>query len=657
MNTEEYLSIFIDESKEHLQKMNESLLALENEPDNIEWVQIIFRSAHTLKGMSATMGYENLAELTHKMEDVLDAVRNQQKSITPPLMDLLFQAADALEAMVLSIEQGGNDARDVAGLAGRLAAVLNPQSPSSLEAGAKGSTGMVLEDFELEALKQSKSMNLTPWHVEITVSETSVLKSARAYMAYYAAEALGEIVKISPTVEEIESDDFAGKFQFILLSAKTANEVQQILSDISEIEHVGIREYLIEDKQEKADKAKALSQSGQSPSKPSAGTGRAAAAKSLRVDAARIDTLINLLSELVIDRGRLETLAAMIGNADLSETVEHINRVTSEFQDIILKLRMVPIEQVFNRFPRMLRDLSKELNKSIDFRMEGEETELDRGVVDEIGDPLVHLLRNAVDHGVERPEVRRSNGKPETGSILLKAYPSGNHVYIEIRDDGAGIQKDKVLKKALERNILTENEAGRISDKEVYQLLFHPGFSTAEKITDVSGRGVGLDVVKTKIESLGGTVEVDSSLGAGSTFTIQLPLSLAILEALLVRVHKDTFAIPLSSIEETAIFQKTEIQETHKQQVIYFRDQIIPLVYLSGIFGYPVEESAKHHVVIVKKSDRRLALVVDDFIQQQEVVLKPLGSYIKNPFAISGGTILGNGRVALIIDCNALFSN
>ena len=365
---------------------------------------------------------------------------------------------------------------------------------------------------------------------------------------------------------------------------------------------------------------------------------------------------MNLFEELVIDRGRLEEISKDLQVKELSETVEKMTRISSDLQNIILTMRMMPIEQVFNRFPRMVRSLAKELNKQVNFEIIGAETELDRTVIDEIGDPLVHLIRNSLDHGVESPEERQQMNKDPEGNVTLKAYQSGNHVFIEIEDDGAGINVEKVLKKAIENEVVTENEAENLSNEDVYQLIFSSGFSTKEVVSDVSGRGVGLDVVRTKIESLGGTVFVESERGKGSRFIIQLPLTLSIISALLVEIGKEKYAIPLSSIIETAIITDNDMLHAHNQKVIDFRGKVVPLVFLNELFQVPNQEQTDEYysIVIVKKGEKMAALVVDEFIGQQEIVLKSLGNYLTNVFAISGATILGDGQVALIIDCNAL---
>lgn len=365
---------------------------------------------------------------------------------------------------------------------------------------------------------------------------------------------------------------------------------------------------------------------------------------------------MNLFEELVIDRGRLEQISQELDHADLKSTVERISRISSNLQNIILNMRMVPIENVFNRFPRMIRQLARELGKKIDLKIEGAETELDRTVIDEIGDPLVHLIRNALDHGLELPNERLESGKPEEGLLLLKAYHSGNHVFVEITDDGQGINKEKVLNKAINSGLISEEEASTLTDQQINELIMMSGFSTAKQVSDISGRGVGLDVVRNTIESIGGTINIYSEEGKGTTFSIQLPLTLSIISVMLVVLNEEIYAIPLSSIIETAVIKKEQILKAHNKEVIDFRGHVVPLVHLNDVFGFDQQnnDSDYYSIVIVNKGDKMAGLVVDSFIGQQEIVLKNLGNYLTNIFAISGATILGNGRVALIIDTNAL---
>lgn len=440
----------------------------------------------------------------------------------------------------------------------------------------------------------------------------------------------------------------------------TISEVEQVeISEVSAFEEATPAEKQEAKPEQKKDEVSVPAAKAPANDAPKANGNNGAAAggtKTIRVNIDRLDSLMNLFEELVIDRGRLEQIAKELENNELTDTVERMTRISGDLQSIILNMRMVPVETVFNRFPRMIRQLTKELNKKIELIIEGADTELDRTVIDEIGDPLLHLLRNSLDHGIESPEERVKKGKPEKGTVLLKAYHSGNHVFIEVEDDGGGINRKKVLEKALERGVITEREAETIEDHQIDSLIFAAGFSTADEISDISGRGVGLDVVKNKLESLGGSVSINSTEGQGSLFSIQLPLTLSIISVLLVKLEEETFAIPISSIIETAVIKKSDILQTHDREVIDFRGFIVPVVYLKKQFHVPNANELEEelHIIVVRKGDKLTAFVVDSFIGQQEVVLKSLGDYLPNVFAISGATILGDGQVALIVDCNAL---
>ncbi len=491
-------------------------------------------------------------------------------------------------------------------------------------------------------------------------------------MIFEILEKIGEVIKSNPSVDQLEEEQFDHEFTVTIVSKEMKDDIQKKLMKVSEVEKADVFSISLDDLRHYEEEVesvkstdneipanemvKSVDTANKQEDKKTASSSKHASSKTIRVNIERLDILMNLFEELVIDRGRLEQISRDLNNQELHETVERMSRVTGDLQNIILNMRMVPVETVFNRFPRMVRQLARDLNKKINLEIIGAETELDRTVIDEIGDPLVHLIRNALDHGVETPEVRKTNGKPEEGTVVLKAYHSGNHVFIEIEDDGAGISRDKVLAKALSKGIVTEQAAATMTDNQVYELILASGFSTAEKISDVSGRGVGLDVVKSTIESLGGTISIESRLGQGSIFSIQLPLTLSIISVMLTEIQNEKFAIPLSSIIETAIVNKAEILNAHNQRVIDFRGKVVPLLFLKDIFEVPVvtEDDEFYSVVIVRKGDKMAGLVVDSFIGQQEVVLKSLGNYLTNVFAISGATILGNGQVALIVDCNAL---
>ncbi|MFP8643191.1 chemotaxis protein CheW [Priestia aryabhattai] len=656
MDMNQYLEVFIEESKEHLQNVNDQLMRFEKNTDDLGYVNEIFRSAHTLKGMSATMGFDDLAQLTHKMENVLDAVRNHQIDAHTEVLDTLFQSVDALEIMVQSISEGGDGQLDVKLLVQKLQRIV-AEEPAAEHA----ASSIEYDEFVQTLLSQTADQGFNTFEITVQLERTCLLKAARAYMVFDVLEQAGDVIKSAPTVQDIEQEKFESSFIVILVTTESQEKLKASIMEVSEVESVNIAavpiKKEIETEEPVSQEAAAIQEvTVSAPSKPPVEEKRQASNnKTIRVNIDRLDSLMNLFEELVIDRGRLEQISKELNNSELDETVERMSRISGDLQTIILNMRMVPVETVFNRFPRMVRQLSKDLGKQIELQIVGADTELDRTVIDEIGDPLVHLLRNAVDHGIEMPQVRLKNGKNEKGTIRLKAYHSGNHVFIDLEDDGAGINREKVLQKALDRGIIDGKTAETLTDKQVYELIFASGFSTAEQISDVSGRGVGLDVVKNTIESLGGSVTIDSNEGYGSRFSIQLPLTLSIISALLVQMSEERYALPLSSIIETAIVQPKEVMHVHGQKVIDFRGAIIPLIDLKELFTVPNSVQGDHYsVVIVKKGEKTAGLIVDSFIGQQEIVLKSLGHYLPGVFAISGATILGDGQVALIIDCNAL---
>ncbi|MGG2994608.1 chemotaxis protein CheA [Paenibacillus macerans] len=691
MDMNQYLSMFIDESNDHLQSLNEKMLELESNPDDISIVQVIFRSAHTLKGMAATMGFEDLSSLTHQMENVLDLVRNEKLKMQEFIFDTLFRGLDALQSMVEDITQGGEGKADVSSIVANLQSIVrgdfgqgggSDAKPAAEAQGASAAGAIQLDQYQYSVLEQSIAEGHQVLYVEVAISEDSQLKAARAYMVFDLLERFGEIVKAYPSVQDIEQEKFDRSFSLYYITQKEAAEIQSMILNLSEIgsaqvaalDHETLAQLAAGAKETAASaapapapapetkaanpapEAKTPAQQGEHKSGARAGGGTPAPSRTIRVDIDRLDVLMNLLSELLIDRSRMEQLANEVKRADLTETVEHMSRVSSDLQNIVLKLRMVPIDTVFNRFPRMVRDLAKSLDKKIDLVIVGAETELDRTVIDEIGDPLVHLLRNAVDHGVEPVAERVAAGKPETGTVNLRAFHSGNHVFIEIEDDGHGIDRDKVLKKALKNGVVKESEAASMTDEQVYMLLFAPGFSTAEVISDISGRGVGLDVVKSKIESLSGVVSVQSKLGAGTKFSVQMPLTLSIISAMLIKVGAEKYAIPLSSIVETGLIKREQVRELHGYTMIPYRDTHIPLMSLAQLFdipGFSESDEEETEIVVIRKGDRMAALAVENFIGQSEIVIKNLGKYLPAIQGVAGATILGDGQVALIIDPNA----
>lgn len=673
MDTTQYLDVFIDESNEHLESLYKQLLALEKNPTEKAIIGEIFRSAHTLKGMSATMGYSDLANLTHQLENVFDGIRYDKITIKTETMDVLFEAVDHLNAMVENIGNGGDGKRNVEQTITFLKKVENgdhtvsaPKSNPSDQSKIKNSLQSLssIDEFELSILNESAERGYINYEITVQLREDCLLKGARVFMIFEVLEKLGEVIKSDPPVNELEEENFEYSFTVLFISESSKGDIEAKINKVSEIEVVHVNPFSLQAYKENQQVVKEsaagegqISSTLEKKSDTPAITKKSASSKTIRVNIERLDILMNLFEELVIDRGRLEQISSDLNHGDLQDTVERMSRVSSDLQNIILTMRMVPVDQVFSRFPRMIRQLARDLSKNVEVEIIGAETELDRTVIDEIGDPLVHLIRNAMDHGIETPADRMKKGKPEQGTIKLQAYHSGNHVFIEISDDGAGINKDKVLQKAISNGIITEEQAETLTNQQVYELIMASGFSTAEVISDISGRGVGLDVVKNTIESLGGNITIDAEIDKGSIFSIQLPLTLSIMSVLLVDLKDEKYAIPLSSIIETAIIHKDQIMHAHNKKVIDFRGKVVPLVFLNDVFAVTnvnTNDTDYLSIVIVKKGDKTAGLVVDSFIGQQEVVLKSLGNYLTNAFAISGATILGDGQVALIVDSNAL---
>ena len=670
----QYMDMFLDESHEHLQSLNEGLLRLEENMEEIDAVNDIFRNAHTLKGMSATMGFAKIAELTHEMEDVLDLVRKSQLKLNEDIMDTLFKCLDSLEQMVDSVGNGeAEDVVDVSDLVAKLSSIskgtpapaaATPAAAAPAAAAAGGNTGMAemeFDDIDLDVMKKAKEAGMNLFHAKITLMETCVLKAARSVMVMQALDEVGDVIKSVPPAEDLEQEKFERSFEIIIATSADAQAVQNAVDTVSEIEDVHVESV----DPDKVGKGAAPAPAAAAPAaKPAAPAAKKEAAKpaaaapkkqhqsqSVRVDIEKLDTLMNLMGELVINKVRLEQIGQTHRLTDLMETLEQMDRVTGDLQNIVMKVRMVPVSAVFNRFPRMVRDVSKELGKEINLTIEGEETELDRTVIDEIGDPIMHLLRNSLDHGVESPDVREAKGKSRTGEVGLIARHEGNNVVIMITDDGAGIDANKIRRKAVEKGMVTQSEADSLDDADAVRLIFLPGFSTAEQITDISGRGVGMDVVRSKIEALSGHVDVETHIDEGSIFKIKLPLTLAIIQAMLVRVQEEMYAIPLTSIDSTINIEPSDIQTVQNKEVIVLRGEIIPIIRMEEALQVPhTKDSDEHFVVVVHAGEAKAGIVVDNLIGQQEIVIKTLGNLFAGLKLFGGATVLGDGRVALILD-------
>ena len=674
MDMNQYLDIFIEESREHLQHMNDSLLELENDPKQKDLLNEIFRVAHTIKGMSGTMGFTNIATLTHEMENLLDALRNGEAEPTSQIIDILFRCFDSLDEYINHIIETGEEGElDSTELVKEIYNSLHTDEDSSqIEENEKKieDSGEIAEHM-VHAFKVAKEKGLNAYEIYIKIDDQCVLKTVRAFIVFSELEQVGEIIQSNPPAEDIEDGNFDLDFTITLVTNRSEEEVKDELESISELESIVIKdmsgkmENYISDQDEKTTeevttKAELVETKEETSDKPEtkATKSKANAAnrvgKTVRVDIDRLDNLMNLVSELIIIKTRLEDT----GNrekSNMTEAIEYLERITTSLHDAVMKVRMVPIERVFNRFPRMIRDLTKELGKEIKLVMSGEDTEVDRTIIDEIGEPLIHILRNSIDHGIESPEVRIKNGKNEEGRLDLKAYPDGNSVVIEIDDDGAGINVEVIKAKAVERGLITENQAKDMPHEEAVELLFGAGFSTAEVVSDVSGRGVGLDVVRTKIESISGNVEIKTEKGVGTKFIIRLPLTLAIIQALLISLRGEIYAIPLSSISEITTINKDDIRKVQNQQVILFRGKTLQIIGLNRKLGMPdVELDQETTIVVVKKGEKEAGLIVDGLIGQQEIVIKSLGKFLLDTPYLSGATILGNGRISLILDINSL---
>ena len=674
MDVSQYLQLFIEESQDNLQTLNENLLNLENNPSDTETVNAIFRVAHTLKGMAGTMGFTKMQKLTHTIENVLSEIRSGNLSVNSNIVDVLFQSLDALEnyvdVIINTSTEGDEEYADLIAALGKIidgnakgeVATTKAEVPTKEQAEMPKEEGMLELPESQELVKNNAiSVGMNVFQIDIELSPNCVLKSARAFVIFTELEKIGEIIHCVPSTQDIEDEKFDKGFSLILVTKENQQKVQETILGVSEIEKVVVRpcqaSATVEVEKEKEDEKEQKVQQPAQAEHAITQTANKQSNKTVRVNIDRLDTLMNLVSELIIVKTQLEGLNVREGDieSNYNDSVEYLERITTNLNDAVMKVRMVPVETVFNRFPRMIRDIARKLNKDIDLVMSGEETELDRTVIDEIGDPLIHMLRNAADHGLETTEERISIGKPKKGTIKLEAFQDGNSVVIEVADDGKGININKVKNKAVEKGTITKEEAAAMSDKQAMELLFRPSFSTAEKVSDLSGRGVGLDVVKSKINALGGHVEVESEMGKGSKFIVRLPLTLAIIQALMINIGDEQYAIPLSNIQNIEDVHKEDIKMVQDQEVIVVRNEIIPIIRLREVLGLPEEEDKDMMMgVIVKKGEKQVGFIVDSLIGQQEIVIKSLGKYLSGIDIIAGATILGNGEVALILDVNSL---
>ncbi|SMB93833.1 two-component system, chemotaxis family, sensor kinase CheA [Thermanaeromonas toyohensis ToBE] len=670
-NMSQYLSLFLDEAEEQLQQLDEAIVLLEQEPSNRELLNKIFRIAHTLKGSSASMGFEKMATLTHRMESVLDALRQGKLAVTPTIVDLLLACLDKLKELKNELSQGQEGEVDTGGLVQRLEEILaggliqeEAVEPSPFE------RPLELDDVEENVIRAAEVRGWRAYEIRVELEPDCRMKGARAFLVFNNLKDLGEVIKSEPHTQELEAEKFENTFRLAFVSKEDPDTLANVIKSISEIREVTVRPIVLEEDQVLAPQAT----SGPSPSRTLAveepllkrGMERRVT-QTVRVDVQRLESLMNLVGELVIDRTRLaevsNNLRSRLGNEELVETLDeistHIGRITSELQEEIMKARMFPIDQVFNRFPRMVRDLAHKAGKEIEFIVEGRETELDRTVIEEIGDPLIHLLRNAIDHGIESPEERVRLGKPRYGTIILKAFHQENQIVITVQDDGRGMDPEALKRRAIEQGLLTPEAATRLTKREALDLIFLPGFSTSERVTDVSGRGVGMDIVKAHLEKINGTIDIQTTPGVGTCFTIKLPLTLAINRSLLVTLEDQVYALPLANVVEIIEVEPQQVRRIQQQEVVVLRGQVLPLVHLARALGIKRNYRFGTHktaVVIVGLAEKRVGFIVDTLIGEQEIVIKSLGNYIGKIPGIAGATIMGDGRVALILDVHSLLS-
>ena len=709
MDTAQYLGVFLDEAKEHLQTLNDSIMQLEQEPDSEDCINEIFRAAHSMKGMAGTMGYKRMQDLTHHIEDVFSDVRNGALKVDSNMVDILFQSLDAVQAYVDNITEtqdegteenehlikalsdiragkGGAAASDDAPAEGGDAAAPEMVDPSD---DSPAWSHMKLEPQVREQCEEESKGGKKLYGLTVHIQESCVLKAARAFLVIKGLEDIGEIATSEPSSQDIEDEKFENSFSLLLITEEAQEKAVEIAKDVSEIEKVEIGDFDLasakstEDEEasgaaeapaqeapqaapaEEKKEVPAPAEAKQPPAKKEDGAagakkpvGKPVVNRTVRVDIEKLDVIMNQVSELIIAKNALMSAAQnsnMTNNA-VTEQIEYLENVTTELHQSVMNVRMVPLENTLQKFPRMIRDLQKSLGKKFELTMTGEDTEMDRTVVDEIGDPLMHLLRNSADHGIEAPDIRSERGKPETGIIFLHAYQDGNSVVIEIGDDGNGIDAEVVKDKAIEKGVVTPEQAQVLTEQQCVDLLFAPGFSTAKVLSEISGRGVGLDVVKSKVESLNGEVSVKTRLGEGSTWTIRLPLTLAIIQSLMVVVGGEKYAIPLDAIQTIEDVDPKDIELVSNKEVITLRGSVCPLVRMNEVLDNETTRDPNENMVVVvcRKGEQQAGLIIDELIGQLEIVIKPLGKYTSKAKFLSGATILGDGEIALILDPNAL---
>jgi two-component system, chemotaxis family, sensor kinase CheA len=643
MDVSEYLPMFLAEGREHLQALNLSLVRIEQDPRDAETINDIFRVAHTLKGMSATMGFDRIASLTHEMESVMEGMRSRSDGLGRDALDALFGCLDALERMVDEIEANGAESSDAGDLVARLKQLHDAEPEAHADEDTPGED--IVRSVEASGLWVARTV--------IRLRDDADMPGVRAFLAVRAAEEAGELIYV------IERGELDGNVVTIWIA--TAAEASAIAELVLQQEGIGACE--VERvgtdaaegvTQQPAPAPAARASDDAEAAGPTAAGGRQRS-QTVRVEADRLDLLMHLMGEMVVQRTRLESLASGLGHPELQSAVNDLSRVGQALQQMVMQVRMVPVESVFMRFPRMVRDIAAKLSKQVDLRIKGEDTELDRTVVEALGDPLVHLVRNAMDHGLEGPEERVAAGKPATGTLEISAEHAGGEVVIRVTEDGRGVDPARVGRIAVQRGLIAPDQADTLDMAAAIELLFAPGFSTAAVATDISGRGVGMDAVRTMVRNLGGDCFVTSVLGAGSTATIRLPLSLAILPALLVEADAAPYALPLERVEQTIRLSDYALRSVAGAHAIVLRDRVLPLHDLGELLGGTPIDPATAAAVVVRSGASRIGLMVERLVGQQELVTRPLPAVTDGRRAlVSGGAVLGDGEIALIVDLDAV---
>lgn len=679
MDASEFKDVFAAEAHEYIQALNQDLLRLESNPNDRAALNDMFRAAHSLKGMSGTMGYQELADFTHQIESVLDLLRIGELTATESVVNIMFSAIDSLQNLLEKtlLEEELPDLEEVTAELRHLIQQRNNLESNLHQQGSKEQStieaqiDIELEDFDLEVVRAAKKEGYLPYKVVVRLLPKTLMKSVRAYTVFQALENIGTIIKSNPPAQELEDEKFDQEFALVLLTQRDADTIKNTVERISEIEHVAVLS--IQTESAESERRSVLPRTDEQLVNETAATAQDLPVKQkqsssvtpfsrgafvdryIRVETERLDGLINLIGELVISKTQVMEIEADQLTDNTKNALVQLERITTELQYAAMKLRMVPIKQVFDRFPRLVRDFAQASGKEINLEIVGEDTELDRSLVNQIGDPLVHLVRNSIDHGIETTEKRKALGKPAQATLRLSAFHEGGHVIVQVYDDGQGLELDRIKQTAIEKGLLPANFANDLTMEQAVELIFRPGFSTNEAVTDVSGRGVGMDAVKNIVEGLSGQVEVESETGQGTCVTIKLPLTLAIIKALLVTCGGQVYALPIQSVRENLLAVESQIKTISQQKVIVLRDEILPLIDLNEALGFgQLDYGDTLSVIVVESQGEKAGFVVDDIIGQQEIVIKSLSDILGDIRGISGATVLGNGEVALILDHNSL---